>query len=467
VVTVPWSAVTIASPGFAGARSNAERCAVAIAIAMSTAACGHRPTHGIAVANAQHVGDDDVTLFRDGALVRQMVELELPRERVASVKVLVASGVGAEQVLVVDRGGLQLRAVRALAGDPAEPSDAPVDDDLNGDDGGASGGESGSGSSANTAGAMSAGSPTELELEVAGPRPGKYRVDLAYTTEHLRWDAAYTMTANEAHDRVVVRGALALRNATGVTYRANAHLVDSELMAWRGKVAEKLATELAGGAPPAGGAAATRELGQLEVVQGETRVELLSGSRPRAMRSVLVYDPVGTKLDNASAQPVFDAALGANVTSNVITESFEVERDAAASDGLPAGPVRLLERHPDASVTVLGEARLFDASTRVAQVDTIAIGTSEGVTARRVRRELTNDQDNKRLVEEFEIDIDNTRPAPAAVLVREHLYRGQNWTLAYYSSASAAKEGPQQIALRTTVPARSRSKLLYVVVYTW
>ena len=65
------------------------------------------------------------------------------------------------------------------------------------------------------------------------------------------------------------------------------------------------------------------------------------------------------------------------------------------------------------------------------------------------------------------ITLDNEREAPASVLVREHLYRGQNWTLAYHSAAAAAKEGAQQIALRAEVPAKSKLKILYVVVYTW
>ena len=59
------------------------------------------------------------------------------------------------------------------------------------------------------------------------------------------------------------------------------------------------------------------------------------------------------------------------------------------------------------------------------------------------------------------------RPDPVNVLVREHLYRGQNWILAYHSAPEATKEGPQQISLRTEVPAKSQQKLLYVVVYTW
>src|SRR5205823_605493 len=190
-------------------------------------------------------------------------------------------------------------------------------------------------------------------------------------------------------------------------------------------------------------------------------------AKPRAMRSVLVYDPIGTKLDNPSAQPLRDAALGAQPASTHITESFEVERDELATAGLPAGPVRLLERRADGTLAVLGEARLFDAATRVADVDTIAVGTAEGVIGHHERRELTVDEANRRIVEEVAIVIDNKRAVPATVLMREHMYRGQNWMLAYYSSASAAKEGPQQIALRAVVPAKMQKKVLYVVVYTW
>jgi hypothetical protein len=150
-----------------------------------------------------------------------------------------------------------------------------------------------------------------------------------------------------------------------------------------------------------------------------------------------------------------------------VTDSFYIQRYRAATAGLPAGPVRLLERRTDGSLVVLGESRLFEATTRAADVDTIAVGTAENVTGARERRELTIDDENKRIVEEFVITLDNQRPNRASVLLREHLYRGQNWTLAYHSASAAAKEGAQQIALRAEVPPRSQLKILYVVVYTW
>jgi len=96
----------------------------------------------------------------------------------------------------------------------------------------------------------------------------------------------------------------------------------------------------------------------------------------------------------------------------------------------------------------------------------VAIGTADGVTGHRERRDWAKDDDHKRFSEELLLTIDNARAQPVEIVVREHLYRGQNWTLAY-QSAPASKEGAQQISLRTAVPANGQAKVLYVVVYTW
>ncbi|MDQ3370947.1 MAG: hypothetical protein M3680_36475, partial [Myxococcota bacterium] len=224
----------------------------------------------------------------------------------------------------------------------------------------------------------------------------------------------------------------------------------------------------AGSAPATTPPAVPRELGVIEVGDGETRVELLAGSTPRPLRSVLVYDPIGTSLDRTSAAPVRDKHLGVHPPPMArVTESFEVTRDVAAAAGLPGGPVQLLERRVDGTLVVLGEARLFDAASRVAAVDTIPVGTAEGVTGTRERREYTVDEHGKRLVEEIVLTLTSTRAQPVEVVLREHLYRGQNWTLAYRSAPIAVKEGPQQVSMRMIVPARGQAKVLYVVVYTW
>jgi hypothetical protein len=296
--------------------------------------------------------DTDVTLYRGSALVRQTLAADGAGQ--LELRAKIAAGVSAAEVVVVDRGGLDVRGVTADRG--------------------------------------------ELRVHAVAPAPGHHAIAIAYTTDRITWDAAYTLTTTPARDAAVLHGALAVRNATGIVLRgAELHVIDGE----RG-----------GNTPP-------RDAGRVDLADGEVRVELVPQSRPRPMRSVLVYDPIGTRFDLPSSAPSRDPDLGVHpAPSTHVTESFEIVRDEATSTHLPAGPVRLLERRADGSLLLLGESRLFEASTRAAAVDTIAVGTADGDSAHRERRELTIDDDNKRVVEEFAIAIDNARAQPARVLIR-------------------------------------------------
>jgi hypothetical protein len=400
-------------------------------VAVAAAACAGRPISG---PGARKVAGDEITLYRDAAVIRQRVEIDVG-DKPATLEVTLAAGVTADQIIIIDRGALTVEALRAGPGASEEL-------------------------------ANDANTPVPIRITVRAPRPGRHALVVGYITDRVRWDAAYTLTTTPSREQATLRGALAIRNATGVVLRAAAtRVIDAELVPWRHKTAEHLAAALVGGTAGSTLPAAARELGSLELGSGETRIELIKGER--RIRSVLVYDPIGTALDNPVSTPLRDPALGTRprATSRV-TESFEVARDPQAMAGLPAGPVRMLERERDGSLAVLGEARLFDAATRVADVDTVAVGVAENVSGARERRELSVDEHNRRLVEEFAITLDNRRDVAVEILVREHLYRGQNWTLSYHSADDAKKDGPQQVTLRTQVPARTRTKIVYVVVYT-
>lgn len=446
--------------------------AVALALAGCAAARPQAPSNSRA-------GGDDVTLYRDGAIVRQELALTLPAGP-STATVTLARGVTSDQLRVIDPGGLTITAVHAPSGDrtptAGSATDEPLDEQIDLDDEGFA--EDGDAPpdeepAAEAQVAPAATSPrrpraTAVQLDVVAPRAGTYRVQLGYPTPHLQWEAAYTLIASLARDRGELRGALAIRNDTGIAIRAaRARVIDDNFERWRARTAEHLAAELVDAPPSSTLPATPRELGALELRPGESRIELVR-EPARRIRSVLVYDPIGTQLDHPGAVPLRDPAVGTRPRpSSRVTESFEVARDLKHNAGLPAGPVRMLAHRSDGTLGVVGEARLFDAATRVSDVDTITIGTAEDVTGTRERRELSIDEDHRRIVEEFAITLHNERPHPVEVLVREHLYRGQNWTLAYHSVPEAAKEGPQQISLRTQVPARSKTKIVYVVVYTW
>lgn len=422
-------------------------------LVMAVIACGGRVRGPVPEATPPA----SVTLYRDRALVAQRVVVDIPPASKATLQIDVAAGVGPDDVFVVDPGELVISDLRVVGGAPAkpvavEPSAGKPDDDDDDDT------PKPATAAPPPPGPEPPPQPTKITLQVGAPRAGRFALRLGYLTDRITWDAAYTLTTTVERERGVLRGAIAIRNATGIALRdVRLSLVDADHAVARARAAE-----------PAKTAAALRELGVTDLVEGDTRVELLA-PQTRKLRSVLVYDPIGTRLDRNLDYPVRDASLGIHPPASPhVTESFEIVRDRAASAGLPGGPVRLLERRPDGSLAILGEARMFESATRVADVDTVALGTAEDVTGKRERRELTIDDDNARLAEEFVISIDNRRAHPIEVVLREHLYRHQTWHLAYYSSSVVAKqEGAQQISLRLQVPAKTKSRILYVVVYPW
>ena len=424
-----------------------------------TAACGGRQA---TLPSGTAVAADEITLYRDRAVIKHRIDVVVPVASHATVSYVVPEGVGVDDVAVVDHGALTISELRGPARPVVLPHnrDRRVEEDLDDE-------EADADVPPATPPPARETSPSTITFDATAPEAGRYSLAITYVTDRLTWDAAYTMTTTPARTRVTLRGAIAIRNKLAAPLpAARVRVIDSEVGPWRGRALEELAGNSGDKAASSTPMPAPRLVGDLVLASGETRVELLPADPPRAMRSVLVYDPVGTKLDNSGARPVLEATLGTERASPRVTESFEIVRPHASSDGLPAGPVRLLERRLDGSLAVLGESRLFDAATRVATVDTIALGTAEGVTGARERRELSYDEDNRRVVEEFVLTITNTRAHPVEVVLREHLYRGQNWTLAYQTATEPTKEGPQQISLRTIAPARGETKVLYVVVYT-
>ncbi|MEJ7597323.1 MAG: hypothetical protein WKG01_05375 [Kofleriaceae bacterium] len=308
--------------------------------------------------------------------------------------------------------------------------------------------------------------PNRMQMLAAAPHAGRYTVRLGYLTQLLTWTAAYTLTTTAARKHGVLRGTLAVTNATGIGFtRVRLSVVDADQILARERAADRLAVKPVKGTPSG---PVPRELGIVDLGAGNTRVELLPALQ-RELRAVLVYDPIGTRLDRNLEYPVRDASLGIHPPATPqVTESLELRRDGALTAGLPGGSVRLFERRADGTLAALGEARMFESATRVADSDLLPVRTAEGVSGSRARRELTVDDDNARIVEELEISIENRRAHPIEVVLREHLYRNQTWHLAYYSSYVIAKqEGAQQISLRIAVPARTKSKVLYVVVYPW
>lgn len=292
------------------------------------------------------------------------------------------------------------------------------------------------------------------------------------------WRADYVAEIDPRDpDHARLRGHLTLSNRTGGALRADrVELVDRALQRASGPFASFLLR------PRVEHAIRRVALpGALELPSGRgaKRALLPAGGSPVPVVVAPVFDPVGDGLDQRRRRPRagrdFGTGRGAGAgAGHTAPQSGPLSRtlmlDPARAgldpDRCPPGAIKVVERRGGGPPAPLGEGRGFtDPGHPVARV---ALGPAKGLTGRRRQTDYAYDPGGKRLVEELRIEIRNHRRRAAQVLVREHLYRGLNWALAYHNQVGAvSKDGPQAIQFRLDVPAGERREVVYRVVYTW
>ena len=327
------------------------------------------------------------------------------------------------------------------------------------------------------AGAAAGAAAPRLRWTLDAPRAGARELEAVYAARQLEWRAAYSLVLETGDRRHAwLHGWLSIANRTGADLRATRAVLADRPFA-RAKPPSPPspagAPVAAAPAPPPPRAGRRIPLAvPLAIPSGvELEIPLLAGGAQRvAATTTAVFDPVGDRLDQPRRRPVTGRAYAAGAGGERPLDSY-VEVDLAAAGlsaaELPPGDVVVLERSRGGELAPLGRARAFNHASQSGMLR-LAIGTVPDLVGRRRATELTRDDSGRRLVEELHIEIENRRAAAAEVLVREHLYRGLNWAIAYYNQAGAlSKEGPQEIHVRLHVPGRSKRTIVYRVVYTW
>lgn len=322
------------------------------------------------------------------------------------------------------------------------------------------------------------GGAPRLSWTVAADRAGARELEAVYAARRLEWRAAYSLVLDAGdRKRGWLHGWLSIANRTGADLRAARAILADRPFARPPPPAPRVATTAP--AAPAPSTAPEPPPGRrvplavpLEVPAGaQLELPLLAGgARPVRVTTTAVFDPIGDRLDQPRRRPLASRGYGAIGEGERPLDTY-VEVDLAAARlsaaALPPGDVVVLERSRAGELSPLGRARAFHQAGQSGTLR-LAIGTVPDLVGRRRVTELTRDEAGRRLVEELRIEIENRRATAADVLVREHLYRGLNWAIAYFNQAGALrKEGPQEIHVRLHVPARSKRAIVYRVVYTW
>ena len=385
--------------------------AAALVTAMA-AACGGAQRVGAAGGDEGGAADARITLYRDGAFVEEQVVVE------------VAAGEGRARLprpIGVDLGKLMIEsddvAVRGWTEDDVAEGRA-------------------------------------VQVDVVARRAGAARFTMRYVTDRVSWRAGYTLI--DDHGRGRLHGALGVDNRTGRSWRRARFVVIDRLRP---------------SAPPIAAAFEQRTVvvpGTYAVRPGGQRLDLALAGDDLRLEPTLVYDPVGTRLDSATMHPQTDASYGVERWPSAVDESLKIDLSRVAAGPLPSGPVRVFTVGEGGALVWRGEGRLLPPAADAELYTTVAVGRSPVVTGKRRRTDFAIDHEAMRLVEEVTITLRNAGAQPADVLVREHLYRGQCWSLAYHSTGErVAKEGAQQIGLGVDVPAGGEATGMYRVLYEW
>jgi len=312
-----------------------------------------------------------------------------------------------------------------------------------------------------------------LHWTLAASHAGARDLEAVYAARDLGWEAAYALVL-EAGDRkrAWLHGWLSISNQTGADLRAErAILADRPFARPKPRAVAPGAPPVVAPEPPPG---RRIPLAAPLAIPAGAQLELpllAGGARPVAARTTAVFDPIGDRLDQARRRPVSGRWYGATLGGEERALDTYVEVDLAAAglsaSELPPGDVVVLERGRGGELLPLGRARAFHQASQ-SKTLRLAIGTVPDLVGRRRVTEFSRDDAGHRLVEELRIEIENRRAGAADVLVREHLYRGLNWAIAYYNQAGVlSKEGPQEIHVRLHLPGKSRRAIVYRVVYTW
>jgi hypothetical protein len=469
--------------------------AALVAATTATAACGGTTVRtAVPVAHPELTGDRQVqlVLYLDAALVHERWRVPLSGGR-GSVEIPVDAGIEIDSMSVLGTEGarlvgLALRRPQARVGEQITAGDvsgalvvaegntvALVGDDrqLHVAD---------SHGIVRYKGDAAKGVRAVVTLEGDGAEGW---VEMTYATERISWSAAYSLIEEPGGSRATLEGAVAIDNKSGVEFPGAAiTVVDKTAATARTKSAGDLAKVLLGTAKKDEDTG-SRELGVVDVGRGQTRLALGTAPTTLPMRQVLVFDPVGPRFDAPGAIPQKDRNYGIDPKAPppVVLRSYEIQLTSIARASFPAGPVRLFGRGDRGELTSLGAGRLFEHTQSVAKTATVPVGRAPDVKGKRERTDFFIDEvgdagatagtkgerKQRKIIEEFTITLTNAGAEPVEVLVREHLYRGATWLLAYHSAepGRTAKEGDQQITLRVDVPGKGETRLVYRVVYNW
>lgn len=316
-----------------------------------------------------------------------------------------------------------------------------------------------------------------LVWKLATEKVGQQLIEVAYQTAGIGWQADYNAVLNPNDTKLDLGGWVTINNQSGATYK------DAKLKLIAGDVRRVQPTALPGvyalrkmAVNEMAGAAGFEEKSFFEyhlytlgrpatVAQNQTKqIELLkAGDVP--VKKIFLYD--GAPQYRFYGGLNNDANYGSEDSNKKINVVIEVKNSRENNMGmaLPRGKVRLYKRdEADGSLEFIGEDQI-DHTPKDETVK-LHIGDAFDIVGERKRTDFKVDTGRHVMTESFEIRVRNHKTEPVEVLVKETLYRWNNWEIVE-SNQKWTKYDSNTIHFPVKVDKDGETVVTYTVKYTW
>lgn len=315
-----------------------------------------------------------------------------------------------------------------------------------------------------------------LVWKLATEKPGRQLVEVAYQTAGINWQADYNAVLNAKDTGLDLGGWVTINNTSGATYK------DAKLKLIAGDVKRVQPQQRLGYAMKARAMAMEADATGFEekaffeyhlytlgrpsmVADNQTKqIELLKAADV-PVKKVFLYDGAPQYRFYGGLQT--DANYGSQDFNKKVNVIIEVKNSKQNNMGmaLPKGKVRLYKRDDaDAALEFIGE----DEIDHTPKDETIKlhIGDAFDVVGERKRTDFRVDSGRHIMTETFEIRVRNHKTEPVDVLIKETLYRWNNWEITD-SNAKWTKFDSDTIHFPVTVAKDGEQVVTYTVRYTW
>lgn len=315
-----------------------------------------------------------------------------------------------------------------------------------------------------------------LVWKLATEKIGQQLIEVAYQTAGINWQADYNAVLNARDTALDLGGWVTINNQSGATYK------DAKLKLIAGDVrrVQPLQTMsisgLAERAMLAGDKQGFEEKSFFEyhlytlgrpatVAQNQTKqIELLKAADV-PVKKVFLYE--GAPQYRFYGGLNNDANYGSQESNKKVNVVIEVRnsKDNHMGMALPKGKVRLYKRDDaDASLEFIGEDQI-DHTPKDETVK-LHIGDAFDIVGERKRTDYKIDLSRHVITESFEIRVRNHKTEPVEVLVKETLYRWNNWEITE-SNQKWIKYNSNAIHFPVKVDKDGEQVIMYTVKYTW